>query len=106
MISPARRPYSISSISSLYSHSSHPILVILIFMQVAVLMNNAGVGNKGTSWHGIDNWRKVFDVNLFGCVLYLPNLCRALCVQRQSNYGTLIDFLVSLCTCAHGYAES
>ncbi|KAF9533181.1 hypothetical protein CPB83DRAFT_845999 [Crepidotus variabilis] len=36
--------------------------------EVAVLMNNAGVGNKGTSWAGIENWRKVFDVNLFGIV--------------------------------------
>jgi NAD(P)-dependent dehydrogenase (short-subunit alcohol dehydrogenase family) len=31
-------------------------------------MNNAGIGNKGTSWDGIDNWRKIFDVNLFGYV--------------------------------------
>lgn len=29
-------------------------------------MNNAGIGLKGTSWEGTDNWRKVFDVNLFG----------------------------------------
>ena len=29
-------------------------------------MNNAGVGDVGTSWNGIENWRKVFDVNLFG----------------------------------------
>ena len=32
--------------------------------QVAVLMNNAGVGDKGTSWDQIDAWRKVFDVNV------------------------------------------
>jgi NADP-dependent 3-hydroxy acid dehydrogenase YdfG len=31
-------------------------------------MNNAGVADKGTSWDGIDNWKKVFDVNVFGCV--------------------------------------
>jgi len=36
--------------------------------EVAILMNNAGVGDKGTSWHGIDNWKKVFDINLFGIV--------------------------------------
>lgn len=33
-------------------------------------MNNAGVGGlpgqKGTSWEGLDSWKKVFDVNLFG----------------------------------------
>ena len=32
-------------------------------------MNNAAIAPKGTSWEGIDNWRKVFDVNLFGCAL-------------------------------------
>ncbi|PPQ85001.1 hypothetical protein CVT25_010500, partial [Psilocybe cyanescens] len=36
--------------------------------EVAVLMNNAGIGPKGTSWEGIDNWHKIFDVNLFGVV--------------------------------------
>jgi NAD(P)-dependent dehydrogenase (short-subunit alcohol dehydrogenase family) len=36
--------------------------------EVAVLMNNAGVADKGTSWDGIEQWRKVFDVNLFGIV--------------------------------------
>jgi len=33
-----------------------------------VLLNNAGIGDKGTSWDGIDAWRKVFEVNLFGWV--------------------------------------
>jgi NAD(P)-dependent dehydrogenase (short-subunit alcohol dehydrogenase family) len=32
-------------------------------------MNNAGIGAKGTSWDGLENWRKVFEVNLFGCVV-------------------------------------
>ncbi|THU97589.1 NAD-binding protein [Dendrothele bispora CBS 962.96] len=36
--------------------------------EVAVLMNNAGIGPRGTSWDGIENWKKVFDVNLFGIV--------------------------------------
>ncbi|KAK0185728.1 hypothetical protein F5146DRAFT_1071254 [Armillaria mellea] len=36
--------------------------------EVAVLMNNAGIGAEGTSWDGIDNWKNVFDVNLFGIV--------------------------------------
>ncbi|XP_006462466.1 hypothetical protein AGABI2DRAFT_193604 [Agaricus bisporus var. bisporus H97] len=36
--------------------------------EVAVLMNNAGIGIKGTSWEGIENWHKIFDVNLFGIV--------------------------------------
>jgi len=33
-----------------------------------VLLNNAGIGIKGTSWEGLDNWHKIFDVNLFGIV--------------------------------------
>ncbi|KAI5116649.1 hypothetical protein M0805_004960 [Coniferiporia weirii] len=36
--------------------------------EVAVLMNNAGIGLKGTSWEGLDNWKKIFDVNVFGIV--------------------------------------
>ena len=37
-------------------------------------MNNAGIGNKGTSWDGIDNWHKVFDVNVFGWEFILYEL--------------------------------
>lgn len=29
-------------------------------------MNNAGIGLRGTSWEGMENWHKVFNVNLFG----------------------------------------
>ncbi|KAF8627472.1 hypothetical protein AX17_006284 [Amanita inopinata Kibby_2008] len=36
--------------------------------EVAVLMNNAGIGAIGTSWAAIDNWHKVFDVNVFGVI--------------------------------------
>lgn len=36
-----------------------------------MLLNNAGVGPKGTSWAGLDAWHKVFDVNVFGCVLHM-----------------------------------
>lgn len=36
-------------------------------------MNNAGIADKGTSWDGIDNWKKVFDTNLFGYVLIPPS---------------------------------
>ncbi|KAI0088531.1 NAD(P)-binding protein [Irpex rosettiformis] len=34
--------------------------------EVAVLVNNAGIGPIGKSWEGLDNWHKVFDVNVFG----------------------------------------
>lgn len=31
-----------------------------------MLLNNAGVGVKGESFEGLDNWKTVMDVNLFG----------------------------------------
>ncbi|KAH9950679.1 NAD-P-binding protein [Amylocystis lapponica] len=34
--------------------------------EVGVLLNNAGIGPRGTSWDGLDNWHKIFDVNVFG----------------------------------------
>jgi NAD(P)-dependent dehydrogenase (short-subunit alcohol dehydrogenase family) len=37
--------------------------------KVAVLMNNAGIAENGNSWDGIENWKKVFDANLFGWVI-------------------------------------
>ncbi|KAJ7692778.1 hypothetical protein B0H16DRAFT_1669634 [Mycena metata] len=36
--------------------------------EVGVLMHNAGVDGKGTSWDGLDAWHDVFAVNLFGVV--------------------------------------
>ncbi|VDB90278.1 unnamed protein product [Peniophora sp. CBMAI 1063] len=36
--------------------------------EVAVLMNNAGVGDKGTSWSGLESWQKVMSINVFGVV--------------------------------------
>jgi len=36
--------------------------------EVAVLMNNAGIGPVGKSWENIENWHKIFNVNLFGVV--------------------------------------
>ena len=34
--------------------------------EVAVLMNNAGIGPPAGSWENADNWRKLIKVNLFG----------------------------------------
>ena len=39
--------------------------------QVGLLLNNAAIPLKGASWGGVENWRKIFDVNLFGYVLLL-----------------------------------
>jgi len=61
--------------------------------EVSVLMNNAGVsglpGHKGTSWEGLDSWKMVFDVNLFGMVnvqhTFVPNMI------HQENAGVIIN---------------
>ncbi|PBK67278.1 NAD(P)-binding protein [Armillaria solidipes] len=56
---------------------------------VAVLMNNAGIGAKGTSWDGIENWRNIFDVNLFGIVnvqqTFVPSML------HQENQAMIIN---------------
>jgi NAD(P)-dependent dehydrogenase (short-subunit alcohol dehydrogenase family) len=36
--------------------------------QVAVLLNNAAVADVGRSYEGLDKWKAVMDVNLFGYV--------------------------------------
>ncbi|KAJ7600285.1 hypothetical protein C8J56DRAFT_6604 [Mycena floridula] len=51
-----------------YEHWGERCSYILISVQVAILMNNAGIGAKGTSWDGIDNWKLIFEVNVFGVV--------------------------------------
>lgn len=38
---------------------------------MAVLLNNAAVGPDTKSWEMLDNWKKTFDVNLFGLVICL-----------------------------------
>lgn len=45
-----------------------------LLWQVGVLMNNAAIAPKGTSWQGLENWHKVFNVNVFGCVHVIPIL--------------------------------
>ncbi|MGK9170466.1 SDR family NAD(P)-dependent oxidoreductase [Inquilinus limosus] len=38
------------------------------FGEVAVLMNNAGIGGGGGPWEAYDRWRRVLDVNLYGVI--------------------------------------
>ena len=43
---------------------------------MAVLLNNAGIATVATALDGLDTWKKVIDVNLWGCVpscLFLPS---------------------------------
>jgi len=57
--------------------------------EVGVLMNNAGIGIKGTSWDGLDNWHRIFDVNLFGIVnvqhTFVPSML------HQENLAVIIN---------------
>jgi len=36
--------------------------------EVAVLMNNAGIGRSTSSWDNLGNWRQLIEVNLFGVI--------------------------------------
>lgn len=38
------------------------------FGRVSILMNNAGISLKTTSWSEPDNWRKLLEVNLWGVI--------------------------------------
>jgi len=57
--------------------------------EVSVLMNNDGIGAKGTSWGGLDNWHKIFEVNLFGIVnvqqTFVPSML------HQENQAVIIN---------------
>lgn len=44
-------------------------LILCLFCQVAVLLNNAAVPDVGRSYEGLDKWKAVMDVNLFGYVV-------------------------------------
>ena len=49
--------------------------------EVAVLMNNAGIGIPTHSWDKVDNWRRLIEVNLFGVMngihAFLPRMVKA-----------------------------
>ena len=49
--------------------------------EVAVLMNNAGIGLPTGSWENSDNWRTIIEVNLFGIMngvhAFLPRMIEA-----------------------------
>ncbi len=49
--------------------------------EVAVLMNNAGIGLPTGSWDKAENWRRVIEVNLFGVMngvhAFLPRMIAA-----------------------------
>ena len=52
------------------------------FGEVAVLMNNAGVGRGGGAFDRIDGWRRVLGVNLWGVVNGLQAFTQAMIDQK------------------------
>lgn len=52
------------------------------FGEVAVLMNNAGVGRGGGAFDHIDGWRRVLGVNLWGVVNGLQAFTQAMIDQK------------------------
>ncbi|KAF6747975.1 hypothetical protein DFP72DRAFT_585209 [Ephemerocybe angulata] len=58
--------------------------------EVAVLMNNAGIGaDQGKSWEGLDNWHKIFNVNLFGVLNVQQTFVRSM--VHQENQALVIN---------------
>lgn len=49
--------------------------------EIAVLMNNAGIGLATASWDKADNWRRLIEVNLFGVIhgvhAFVPRMVEA-----------------------------
>ncbi|KAF5382506.1 hypothetical protein D9615_003060 [Tricholomella constricta] len=57
--------------------------------EVAVLLNNAGIGAKGTSWDGLDNWHKTFNVNFFGVINVQQTFAPSM--LHQENQAMIIN---------------
>ncbi|KAI0049427.1 NAD-binding protein [Auriscalpium vulgare] len=57
--------------------------------EVAVLLNNAAVGVKGTSFEGLENWKTIMDVNLFGILnvqhTFVPSML------HQENQSVIVN---------------
>jgi len=62
--------------SHIYLLSKCQCTDMIVRLQVAVLMNNAGVaawdGKRGTSWENRNVWTKVFNTNVVGYVTLSP----------------------------------
>ena len=53
------------------------------FGGVAVLMNNAGIGDGGGPWENYDRWRRVLDVNLWGVINGVQTFTPAMIAQGK-----------------------
>ncbi|KAH9932721.1 NAD-P-binding protein [Epithele typhae] len=63
--------------------------VIEAWGEVGLLLNNAAIGLKGTSWDGLDKWHTLFEINLFGVLnvqhTFVPNML------HQENPAVIIN---------------
>jgi len=63
--------------------------------EVAVLINNAAIGPDSKSWELLDNWRSIFEVNVFGVVnvqqTFVPSMLyqenQAMVINTGSKQG-------------------
>jgi NAD(P)-dependent dehydrogenase (short-subunit alcohol dehydrogenase family) len=51
------------------------------FGEVAVLMNNAGIGGGGKPWENMDRWRRLIDVDLWGVIHGVQAFTEAMIAQ-------------------------
>jgi NAD(P)-dependent dehydrogenase (short-subunit alcohol dehydrogenase family) len=54
------------------------------FGEVAVLMNNAGIGGGGGPWENYDRWRRLLDVNLWGVINGVQTFAPAMIAQGNA----------------------
>ena len=54
-----------------------------------MLLNNAAVGDKGDSFEGLDKWKAVMDVNLFGYVVFVLQHARE--ASLKINYISVLN---------------
>jgi NAD(P)-dependent dehydrogenase (short-subunit alcohol dehydrogenase family) len=59
------------------------------FGEVAVLMNNAGIGIGGGPWENVDRWRKVLEVNLWGVINGVQTFAPRMLAQQTT--GAIIN---------------
>lgn len=57
--------------------------------EVGILLNNAGIAPPGKSWEGIDNWHKLFNVNVFGVLNVQQTFVRSMI--HQENQAIIIN---------------
>ncbi|KAG8949199.1 hypothetical protein FRC04_008998 [Tulasnella sp. 424] len=75
-------PTDVSQIDQVERLRDH---VFETYGEVNVLFNNAGVGLYGGALNGLENWRKVMDVNLFGSLNVLQTFTNSMIHQENPS---------------------